>query len=77
MLVYLCGAARVIFTIIVQEGYECQCCGGYTGSRCEERDVCSPSPCLNNGVCVDLTSSPSALNYSCVCPYGTNTVYQF
>lgn len=40
------------------------------GPHCDERDACNPTPCLNNGVCVDLTQAPNSLNYTCVCPYG-------
>ncbi|KOB79373.1 Uncharacterized protein OBRU01_00250 [Operophtera brumata] len=64
-----CSGKGVCYTNVSMEGYECQCCGGYVGPHCDERDACNPSPCLNNGVCVDLTQAPNSVNYTCVCPY--------
>lgn len=55
---------------ILQEGYECQCCTGFAGSHCEEIDACSPSPCTNNGICVDLSQGHDGNSYQCLCPYG-------
>lgn len=54
----------------LQEGYECQCCTGFAGSHCEEIDACSPSPCTNNGICVDLSQGHDGNSYQCLCPYG-------
>ncbi|KAG6440549.1 hypothetical protein O3G_MSEX001281 [Manduca sexta] len=67
-----CTGKGVCYTNVSMEGYECQCCSGYVGPHCEERDVCNPSPCLNNGICVDLTQpvSENGTKYRCLCPYG-------
>ncbi|XP_041975910.1 delta and Notch-like epidermal growth factor-related receptor isoform X2 [Aricia agestis] len=65
-----CSGKGVCYTNVSMEGYECQCCGGYSGPHCEERGACSPSPCLNNGICVDLTQATNGANYHCLCPYG-------
>lgn len=58
------------FFFSLQEGYECQCCTGFAGSHCEEIDACSPSPCTNNGICVDLSQGHDGNSYQCLCPYG-------
>ncbi|CAH0724859.1 unnamed protein product, partial [Brenthis ino] len=65
-----CTAKGVCFTNVSMEGYECQCCRGYAGQHCEDKDACNPSPCLNNGICVDLTQPLNGANYHCLCPYG-------
>ncbi|XP_045445472.1 delta and Notch-like epidermal growth factor-related receptor [Melitaea cinxia] len=65
-----CSGKGVCYTNVSMEGYECQCCLGYVGQHCEDRDVCYPSPCLNNGICVDLTQPQNGANYHCLCPYG-------
>ncbi|KAH9636535.1 hypothetical protein HF086_014796 [Spodoptera exigua] len=65
-----CSGKGVCYTNVSMEGYECQCCPGYVGPHCEERDACNPSPCLNNGICVDLTQPLNGANYRCLCPYG-------
>nr|XP_026493720.1 delta and Notch-like epidermal growth factor-related receptor [Vanessa tameamea] len=65
-----CSGKGVCYTNVSMEGYECQCCLGYVGPHCEDRDVCYPSPCLNNGICVDLTQPLNGANYHCLCPYG-------
>lgn len=53
-----------------QESYECQCCPGYIGPHCEEQDACYPSPCLNNGICVDISQGHEGATFQCLCPYG-------
>lgn len=53
-----------------QEGFECQCCPGYVGPHCEEKDACYPSPCKNNGICVDLSQGHEGSTFQCLCPYG-------
>ncbi|KAJ2947868.1 hypothetical protein O0L34_g9658 [Tuta absoluta] len=71
-----CSGKGVCYTNVSMEGYECQCCPGFTGSHCEDRDVCNPTPCLNNGICVEITApySPTGEidvpNFHCLCPYG-------
>ncbi|XP_013191200.2 delta and Notch-like epidermal growth factor-related receptor [Amyelois transitella] len=65
-----CSGKGVCYTNVSMDGYECQCCPGYIGSHCEERDPCYPSPCLNNGICVELPQSVSGANYHCLCPFG-------
>ncbi|CAK1539990.1 unnamed protein product [Leptosia nina] len=66
-----CSGKGVCYTNVSMEGYECQCCPGYMGPHCEDRDACNPSPCLNNGICVDLTQPLNGANYHCLCPYGS------
>ncbi|XP_045528458.1 delta and Notch-like epidermal growth factor-related receptor [Pieris brassicae] len=65
-----CSGKGACYTNISMEGYECQCCPGFMGPHCEDRDACNPSPCLNNGICVDLTQPLNGANYHCLCPYG-------
>lgn len=57
-----------------QEGYECQCCTGFAGPHCEEIDACTPSPCTNNGICVDLSQGHDGNSYQCLCPYGKDYI---
>ncbi|GBP20653.1 Protein eyes shut homolog [Eumeta japonica] len=64
-----CSGHGVCYSNISMEGYECQCCPGWVGPHCEERDACAPSPCRNNGICVDL-AQPNNNTYQCLCPYG-------
>ncbi|KAJ0182534.1 hypothetical protein K1T71_001903 [Dendrolimus kikuchii] len=66
-----CSGKGVCYTNVSMEGYECQCCSGYVGAHCEERDACYPSPCLNNGICIDTTQpSANGTNFRCLCPFG-------
>ncbi|CAB3239977.1 unnamed protein product [Arctia plantaginis] len=65
-----CSGKGVCYTNVSMEGYECQCCPDYVGPHCEERDACNPSPCLNNGICVDLTQPLNGAYYRCLCSYG-------
>ncbi|XP_067010904.2 delta and Notch-like epidermal growth factor-related receptor [Anabrus simplex] len=65
-----CSSKGVCFSNISMEGYECQCCPGYVGPHCEERDACYPSPCRNNGICVDLSQGHEGNTFQCLCPYG-------
>ncbi|XP_028404212.1 fibropellin-1-like [Dendronephthya gigantea] len=46
-----------------QGGYDCLCIGGYSGSKCEEKNPCIPSPCRHKGQCVALQNA----DYRCVC----------
>lgn len=65
-----CSGKGICFSNDSMEGYECQCCGGFAGPHCEEIDACSPSPCTNNGICVDLSQGHEGNAYQCLCPYG-------
>ena len=59
--------------------FSCECNANYAGQTCQQDTrPCSHSPCLNNGTCIEnSTSSSSSTNqtYSCECGefyYGTN-----
>ncbi|KAG4066758.1 hypothetical protein HA402_012825 [Bradysia odoriphaga] len=65
-----CSGKGICYSNTSMEGYECQCCTGFAGSHCEEIDACSPSPCTNNGICVDLSQGHEGNSYQCLCPYG-------
>uniref|UniRef100_A0A182PUW2 EGF-like domain-containing protein n=1 Tax=Anopheles epiroticus TaxID=199890 RepID=A0A182PUW2_9DIPT len=65
-----CSGKGVCYSNNSMEGYECQCCSGFAGTHCEEIDACSPSPCTNNGICVDLSQGHEGSAYQCLCPYG-------
>ncbi|KAL5279760.1 hypothetical protein ACFFRR_004013 [Megaselia abdita] len=65
-----CSGKGVCYSNDSMEGYECQCCNGFAGSHCEEIDACNPSPCTNNGICVDLSQGHEGNAYQCLCPYG-------
>ncbi|CAH0405388.1 unnamed protein product [Chilo suppressalis] len=65
-----CSGKGVCYTNVSMEGYECQCCPGFAGTHCEERDACHPSPCLNGGRCADLPQPVDGIYYQCVCPHG-------
>uniref|UniRef100_A0A182NNU7 EGF-like domain-containing protein n=1 Tax=Anopheles dirus TaxID=7168 RepID=A0A182NNU7_9DIPT len=66
-----CSGKGVCYSNNSMEGYECQCCSGFAGTHCEEIDACSPSPCTNNGICVDLSQGHEGNAYQCLCPYGS------
>ncbi|XP_021942797.1 delta and Notch-like epidermal growth factor-related receptor isoform X2 [Zootermopsis nevadensis] len=65
-----CSGKGVCFSNISMDGYECQCCPGYVGPHCEERDGCYPSPCSNSGICVDISQGHEGNTFQCLCPYG-------
>ncbi|XP_067623961.1 uncharacterized protein [Eurosta solidaginis] len=65
-----CSGKGICFSNNVMEEYECQCCSGFAGPHCEEIDACTPSPCTNNGICVDLSQGHEGNSYQCLCPYG-------
>jgi hypothetical protein len=44
-------------------GFVCYCHPGYTGQRCETRDVCNPNPCQSGGQCMSMSGT-----FKCVCP---------
>ncbi|XP_034472107.1 uncharacterized protein LOC117779878 [Drosophila innubila] len=65
-----CSGKGVCYSSTSMEEYECQCCSGFAGPHCEEIDACNPSPCTNNGICVDLSQGHDGNSYQCLCPYG-------
>ncbi|XP_064535316.1 uncharacterized protein wry isoform X2 [Drosophila montana] len=65
-----CSGKGVCYSNGAMEEYECQCCVGFAGPHCEEIDACNPSPCTNNGICVDLSQGHEGNSYQCLCPYG-------
>ncbi|ALC38030.1 wry [Drosophila busckii] len=65
-----CSGKGVCYSDAAMEEYECQCCSGFAGAYCEEIDACNPSPCTNNGICVDLSQGHEGNSYQCLCPYG-------
>ncbi|XP_052123536.1 delta and Notch-like epidermal growth factor-related receptor [Frankliniella occidentalis] len=65
-----CSGKGVCYSKDSMEGFECQCCPGYLGPHCEERDACLPSPCLNQGICLDVSQGHEDTQFSCLCPYG-------
>ncbi|XP_039949335.1 uncharacterized protein LOC120767389 [Bactrocera tryoni] len=65
-----CSGKGVCYSNSAMEEYECQCCSGFAGPHCEEIDACTPSPCTNNGICVDLSQGHEGNSYQCLCPYG-------
>ncbi|KAM8715679.1 hypothetical protein ACLKA7_002689 [Drosophila subpalustris] len=65
-----CSGKGVCYSNPSMEEYECQCCSGFAGPHCEEIDACNPSPCTNNGICVDLSQGHDGNSYQCLCPYG-------
>lgn len=60
----------IFFSLPLQESFFCECCSGFAGQHCEEIDACTPSPCTNNGICVDLSQGHEGNSYQCLCPYG-------
>ncbi|XP_065355973.1 serine-rich adhesin for platelets [Calliphora vicina] len=65
-----CSGKGICYSNYDMEEYECQCCSGFAGPHCEEIDACTPSPCTNNGICVDLSQGHEGNSYQCLCPYG-------
>ncbi|XP_037960522.1 mucin-5AC [Teleopsis dalmanni] len=65
-----CSGKGVCYSSPAIEEYECQCCSGFAGPHCEEIDACTPSPCTNNGICIDLSQGHEGNSYQCLCPYG-------
>ena len=54
-----------------QDHYQCLCCQEYIATHCEERNACISQPCLNQGICLDITEGHDGDTFQCVCPYGT------
>ncbi|XP_076311323.1 protein eyes shut homolog isoform X3 [Tachypleus tridentatus] len=50
--------------------FTCQCCQGYIGRYCEERDGCYGNPCNHGGFCVDITEGLVDTTFQCLCPHG-------
>ncbi|XP_037958807.1 serine-rich adhesin for platelets-like [Teleopsis dalmanni] len=65
-----CSGKGICYSNAVMEEYECQCCTGFTGPHCEEIDACTPNPCINNGICIDISQGHEGGAYQCLCPYG-------
>jgi hypothetical protein len=53
---------------MISNTYLCQCLSSYGGTNCQLTiNVCTPNPCLNNGICItSLDMEP----YRCECQYG-------
>ncbi|KAK5639416.1 hypothetical protein RI129_011908 [Pyrocoelia pectoralis] len=65
-----CSRKGICYSNTSMEGYECQCCSGFVGQHCEEQDACYPTPCKNNGICVDISQGHEGSSFQCLCPYG-------
>ncbi|BES92452.1 Delta-like protein [Nesidiocoris tenuis] len=65
-----CSGKGACYANASMEEYECQCCPGYIGPHCEERDACYQNPCKNNGICVDISQGHDGAVFQCLCPYG-------
>ncbi|XP_073993145.1 uncharacterized protein isoform X3 [Rhodnius prolixus] len=65
-----CSGKGVCYTNSSLEDYQCECCPGYIGPHCEEKDACFHSPCQNNGICVDISQGQEGSTFQCLCPYG-------
>ncbi|KAG5674311.1 hypothetical protein PVAND_004289 [Polypedilum vanderplanki] len=65
-----CSGKGICFSNASMESFFCECCTGFAGQHCEEIDACMPSPCTNNGICVDLSQGHEGNSYQCLCPYG-------
>ena len=50
--------------------YECDCQPGYFGENCERFDACFSSPCVNGGLCRNVTDARADNNFRCECPQG-------
>ncbi|XP_022243840.1 delta-like protein D [Limulus polyphemus] len=50
--------------------FACQCCPGYIGRYCEEKDGCHSNPCNHGGFCVDITEGLVDTTFQCLCPHG-------
>lgn len=46
-----------------------RCTDGYVGSRCQFRDPCTTSPCMNGGTCRAVTKG-NTVDFSCTCKLG-------
>lgn len=46
-----------------------RCPDGYVGSRCQFRDPCLSSPCMNGGMCRAVPKG-NTVDYSCTCRLG-------
>ncbi|KAH0815335.1 hypothetical protein GEV33_007456 [Tenebrio molitor] len=64
-----CSGKGICYSNVSMDGYECQCCLGFVGQHCEEQDACYPSPCKNNGICVDISQGHEGSTFQCLCPY--------
>ena len=54
--------------------YACDCSEGFSGTKCQvSLDPCNPSPCLNNGTCLELSSNETS--FQCECQHGYYGIY--
>uniref|UniRef100_A0A670Y792 FAT atypical cadherin 1 n=1 Tax=Pseudonaja textilis TaxID=8673 RepID=A0A670Y792_PSETE len=44
--------------ISINDGFNCQCRGLYTGQRCQIGPYCKDNPCKNSGKCIDSLDGP-------------------
>lgn len=65
-----CSGKGICYSNSSMETFECQCCEGYIGSHCEEKDACYMNPCQNSGICVDISQGHEDSTFQCLCPYG-------
>ncbi|XP_022201998.2 delta and Notch-like epidermal growth factor-related receptor [Nilaparvata lugens] len=65
-----CSTKGLCFTNSSMDSYECHCCPGFIGVHCEEQHACYSNPCLNEGICVDLSQGQEGNTFQCLCPFG-------
>lgn len=46
-----------------------RCWDGYVGNKCQFRDPCTSSPCMNGGTC-NVVSKGTTVDFSCTCRLG-------
>ncbi|RZF43780.1 hypothetical protein LSTR_LSTR009203 [Laodelphax striatellus] len=65
-----CSTKGLCYTNSSMDSYECHCCPGFIGLHCEEQHACYSNPCLNEGICVDLSQGQEGNTFQCLCPFG-------
>ncbi|XP_022241819.1 delta and Notch-like epidermal growth factor-related receptor [Limulus polyphemus] len=65
-----CSGKGICIADSEKSSFTCQCCPGYIGRYCEERDGCHGNPCNHGGFCVDITEGLVDTTYQCLCPHG-------
>ncbi|XP_061482051.1 protein eyes shut homolog [Rhineura floridana] len=65
-----CSGQGKCLSHVWEEVYWCHCDELYSGQFCQEFDVCSNKPCLNNGSCISKVKKGQrdAESYECICP---------